>query len=180
MFENYYKNGFEIFDGSKYVDYFDMDVLKEAEWVKGREENREGEVFLKDESLVSPILNIIHREIGCFIVSEKFSKYQYRKNSLWKGVSRDLCDWHNDSYETQVIRMEEPYFNCFFLFYLSDMEKIKEGAINFKNTKTDEEWKIYPKIGTLIAVNSDPVFLHKPEPTTHERIVCSFFFELIK
>lgn len=183
----FFDDGFQIFDGVKYTNYFEKDFLDNLKW-KDTTKEKEGRSRLVEYGCFYPeksteldiLLYSIHQEIALDIVANTFKNYSVEKRTIWKNVNQYLCNWHTDAYEDQIMSVEENYYNAFFLLYFNDMEKIKEGSISFKKISTEQEWKIYPKPGTLIAISCDKDFLHKPEMTEHLRIVSSFWFNLIE
>jgi hypothetical protein len=182
----FFQNGFQIFDGSKYIKNFDDEFLNSLNW-KNNAEEKKGLSNIIEYGNYSPektpelnmLMYLTHQEIALDIVQDSVEDYSIEKRTIWKGVNKYLCHWHTDAFENQILNPKEKYYNAFFLLYFNDMEKIKEGSISFKKIDTNEEWKIYPKPGTLIAVSCGRNFLHKPEMTDHLRVVCSFFFNLV-
>jgi hypothetical protein len=111
------------------------------------------------------ILWTIHNDI-----SETYLKdveHTIDKRRLWLGVNYDATSWHNDLAEGP---------NCFFLLYFSDMRLYNEGAVWFRNE--ENEWRILPYPGLLVAVNCETKFQHRAEQTNKERVIASFAFNL--
>jgi hypothetical protein len=160
--KNFFDNGF--------CSLFDYELAQEInlKTINWKYEGGEKNDFVpeKNSFLDAELLNV-HMKIAEKYVDKYFSEYHVKKRRIWKGVNEDATFWHNDLREGP---------NCFFLLYFSNMEKINEGAVYFKSGK--KEFKIYPKPGTLIAVNCSENFFHKADFTDKERIQASFCFDI--
>jgi hypothetical protein len=157
--DEFYTNGFQVFDGKKYISHLDF---SQTEWEYEGGKNNDFHPKNNKDFIDSSLLTI-HYEILTDIVPNA----TIRKRRLWEGVNADAFNWHNDYGEGP---------NCFFLLYFSDMNETRGGAVFFRNTK--QEWKIYPQKGLLVAVNCLNNFQHKAEKANCERIVASFYFDL--
>lgn len=163
---DFFKNGFQIFDGSSLI----SDVSLEGRlWEYEGGVNNDYHLSKLDSfyMLQHSWLLGLHFEIAKRFVEPSFKNYTVEKRRLWKGVNADATVWHNDLNEGP---------NCFFLMYFSNLEKVKEGAVHFKNKES--EWSLYPNSGRLVAVNCLPEFLHKADQTNYERIIASFYFNI--
>lgn len=157
--EDFYNRGFQIFDGTKYTQYIDVPSIS---WEY--EGGINNDYHPKDnKEFIDMCLLTIHCEILNDIVPDAV----VRKRRIWEGVNLDATDWHNDYREGP---------NCFFLLYFSNMDHDTGGAVCFRNST--EEWKIYPKVGTLVAVNCLNNFEHRAEKANCTRVVASFYFDL--
>jgi hypothetical protein len=157
--DDFYTKGFQIFDGTKYIEYIDTtSIVWEYE---GGANNDYHPANNKD--LINSCLLSMHYEILNDIVPNAIIE----KRRLWEGVNIEATHWHNDYKEGP---------NCFFLLYFTDMDNSTKGAVYFRNTI--EEHKIYPKKGMLVAVNCLNNFEHKAELANCTRIVASFYFNI--
>lgn len=158
---DFHKNGFQIFDGSKYSDQLDIsDIIWKYEGGIDNDYHPSNNV---DE--INSILLNIHFEIASDILDGNVKNYSIEKRRIWEGVNKDATVWHNDLKEGP---------NCFFLLYHSDMDQ--DGFVYFKNEF--KEFTIIPKKGMLIAVNCDTRFLHRADISKKTRIISSYFFNL--
>lgn len=157
--DEFYVNGFQIFDGKKYTKYIDVSSIQ---WeYEGGVNN---DYHPKDnQDFIDACLLTIH----CEILNDIVPAAEIRKRRIWEGVNLDATKWHNDYREGP---------NCFFLLYFSDMDPTTNGAVHFRNAFN--EWKIYPKTGTLVAVNCLNNFEHRAEKPNCTRVVASFYFDL--
>ena len=121
-----------------------------------------------NQEYVSAMLNVLHDEIAERFVVPYAKQYKKLESDIKGNATKDsrFCIWHTDA--------EEPG-NVFFLLYLNDLSIHNEGALCIK--ANDNEFRIVPSYGTLIAVNNNnPDFLHRAEYTEHRRIVACFDF----
>lgn len=160
MNTDFYEKGFQIFDGSKYLEYIDIHSI-EWEYEGGINNDYHPK---NNKDFYETILYHIHMDISETFVPEP---HGVNKRRLWRGVNKDATVWHNDLREGP---------NCFFLLYFSDMRQYNEGAVWFRNG--EKEWRIVPYPGLLVAVNCEKQFEHKAESTNKERIIASFAFNL--
>lgn len=156
---DFYENGFEIFNGKKYSFFMDVSQI-EWEYEGGINNDYHSK---NNREFIEKSLLTIHFSIQNDIVPNSI----IRKRRLWEGVNNDAVNWHNDYGEGP---------NCFFLLYFSDMNETTGGAVFFRNKF--QEWKLYPQKGLLVAVNCLNNFEHKAEKANQERIVASFYFDL--
>ena len=168
MFDDLYTKGFVVLDGTKYTQQIDVDKIEWA-W----EENaRHGDLIYngnhpaKDKEFYRAALLSLHAQIGIDCL-DPYYEYTLGERRIWEGVINDAKSWHNDT-------VLGP--NCFFLLYFNDSAKHNTGSISFTNR--EETWKIYPTVGTMVAVNNDNRFLHLVEPADHKRVAAGFFFNL--
>lgn len=157
--DEFYENGFQIFEGIKYSNLIDVENI---EWKYEGGINNDYHPSKNIEEINS-ILYTIHYQIAIDIIEPKIKQYTIEKRRIWEGVNADATSWHNDLKEGP---------NSFFLLYHSTM--INDGFIFFRNGH--KEWKILPKIGMLVAVNCDTKFEHKAEISNRKRIVSSYYF----
>ena len=156
---DFYENGFQVFDGIKYTKDLNID---EIVWEYEGGINNDYHPANNKEYINSYLLTV-HYQIFNDIVPNA----TIRKRRLWKGVNLDATNWHNDYREGP---------NCFFLLYYSNMDENTNGAVYFRNKL--EEWKLYPQKGMLVAVNCLNNFEHKAEIPNSKRVVASFYFDL--
>ena len=157
--DDFYTKGFQVFDGTKYTAYIDTSkILWEYEGGINNDYHP-----ANNKELINSCLLTTHYEISNDIVPTA----TIAKRRIWEGVNLDVTEWHNDY-------VEGP--NCFCLLYFSDMDNGTAGAIYFRNKI--KEYKVYPKKGTLIAINCLNNFEHKADIPNCERIVASFYFNL--
>lgn len=156
---DFYNNGFQIFDGKKYTQHIDVAKIQ-WEYEGGIDNDYHPK---NNRDLIDAGLLTIH----CEILNDIVPNAVMRKRRIWEGVNLDATSWHNDYGEGP---------NCFFLLYFSNMDTATNGAVYFRNTV--DEWKIYPKDGMLVAVNCLNNFEHRAEKANCTRIIASFYFDL--
>lgn len=157
--DDFYNNGFQIFDGKKYTRHIDVSEIQwEYEGGLNNDYHPKNNADIIDAGLLA---------IHCEILDDIVPNAVMRKRRIWEGVNLDATRWHNDYNEGP---------NCFFLLYFSNMDDTTNGAVYFRNKI--KEWKIYPKFGTLVAVNCLNNFEHRAEKSNRERIIASFYFDL--
>jgi hypothetical protein len=105
-------------------------------------------------------LNRFSSHIENNYIGQLFTTYVCLDKKMWDGVDSKSLEWHNDSKTGQD--------SC-FLYYIDDCNEEVGGALYFKNET--EEYKIYPKAGTLIWLSQNPKYLHKAEQSTKQRRV---------
>lgn len=93
-------------------------------------------------------------------VSRIFTNYTCLSENMWDGVDNKSCGWHNDNKEGQD--------SC-FLYYIDNSSEKVGGALYFKNDI--EEYKIYPKSGTLVWMSQQSNYLHRADRSTRQRRV---------
>lgn len=159
--QDFFTQGFQIFDGSQYMHYIDVDSIQ---WQYEGGINNDYHPA-NDRDKIDSVLYAIHYQIALDIVEPSVKYYTIEKRRIWEGVNLDATAWHNDLKEGP---------NCFFLLYHSKM--IDDGFVYFRNRR--EEWKILPEPGLLVAVNCLSDFEHKADVSSRQRVISSYYFNL--
>jgi len=96
---------------------------------------------------------------------------KYNKFIAFEGVDKDNQGWHTDMVEK---------YDMFFLYYFDDTHKSTGGSVEFKWKIKDHEdiATVQPKAGDLILVNNSRGFWHRANPTSIQRRVVSFDFNI--
>jgi hypothetical protein len=160
-FTDFFKNGFQIFDGSLYSNQIDVTNI-DWEYEGGIHNDYHPS---NNKEIINSILYSIHYQLATDIVEPNFENYTVDKRRMWEGVNLDATNWHNDLSEGP---------NCFFLLYHSEM--IKDGFIHFRNKC--EEFTVVPKPGVLIAVNCENGFEHRADKSKQQRVISSYCFNV--
>lgn len=160
-----FTNGFKVWHRPDLAEILYTDDL-----IFDQDKNLHSRLPENNQELVERILNIQSYDVAREYISPYAKSYEHLENDI-KGnapLGSRFLTWHTDS--------DEPG-NVFFLLYLNDLTPYDEGALCIK-TK-DQEFRIVPQYGTLIAINNDdPSFLHKAEFTEHRRIVACYDYKV--
>jgi len=153
-----------------YCRFKEPDLLKLIEVDRFKLLNKEERLRDNGEKDIDPELAMRMRTAAIYLqtkyIDTTFKSAEFKKFLIWDGVDKDNQHWHTDLFEGM---------NCFFLFYMDNMEPATGGAINFK--KGPDIHTYYPMAGDLFLVNNQRGFFHKADACTCEkRRVASFDF----
>jgi len=87
---------------------------------------------------------------------------------VWDGVDKDNQGWHTDMFEG---------YDLFFLYYFDNTYLETGGAVQFKYGDCEESFQ--PIAGDLFLVNNGKKFWHKATPSSIQRRVASFDFNIL-
>jgi len=113
------------------------------------------------DQTLTPMLDRVYDYISTNYVFPCFPHAKLLNSSAWSGVDGPSSEWHNDAKEG---------FNSNILVYLDDSMGLNTIEVRTK----DEDYKIYPKVGTFVWINQAPQFQHRATHVAGERRVLSY------